>query len=625
MIQAALNEAAKRLRGDVVIAASAEQQASVWNVRRVGLGILDSRPQSARPVAFVEDCAIPVEHLGEFVREVEGICREHHTEGGIYAHASAGCLHIRPILNLKSREGVSSLHRIAEQVLALTLRLGGAMASEHGDGIARGEWLKQTYGEELIAAMRSLKQAADPQGLLNPGKMFDAPRMDTHLRYGVDYQARPWAPSMDFSRNGGLAVAIEQCNGQGVCRKDTGVMCPSFQATREEMHSTRGRANLLRSLITSETAGGATGVWNPALEQATFEALDLCLACKGCKAECPSGVDMAKLKFEFLNKYYEKHKRRLRDYLFGYFHVTAGLLSAVAPVVNTATSIPILHRLAAGALEVTVDRPFPKFATGRAHPALHSGRPRVLFLRDPFTHYIEPGIEQAAFDLLDAAGFDVVLIAPLAANASLMSKGFLRAASKHAIRVLNEMNRLDPARELPIVGLEPSELYALKHETADLAPERRVEAEDRAAKTWLLEEFLIRSGALDSLRVATEEGEILFHPHCHQKAEGPAGDGLAAGNEATLALLRACGYAVKVADAGCCGMAGTFGYESEHYDLSQRVGALKLFPQIRGATGVTVAATGAACRMQIAQGTGADVQHPAVLAARALKGRIPAR
>jgi Fe-S oxidoreductase len=328
---------------------------------------------------------------------------------------------------------------------------------------------------------------------------------------------------------------------------------------------------------------------------------------------------MAKLKFEFLATYYQKHLRRLRDYFFGYFHITAKLLSSIAPVVNVATSVRPLQRLAAQMLNITADRPFPKFANWHAQARPQSGRPRVILLRDPFTHYIEPHVEQAAFDLLDTTGFDVLMLPTLAANAALMSKGFLRAARSHASTVLDALNGLDPARELPIVGLEPSELYALKHETADLVPDRRTEAARRGANTWLLEELLVRSGGLDNLRVATKEQQILFHPHCHQKAEGEAGDGMPAGSEATISLLRACGYEVKVVDAGCCGMAGTFGYESEHYQLSQQVGALKLFPQIRNAVGMQVVATGAACRMQIAQRTGADVQHPVVLAAAALQ------
>jgi FAD/FMN-containing dehydrogenase/Fe-S oxidoreductase len=614
-----LNNRVRRLRKDVVIVDSKDGQDNVWNIRKVGLGILDSRPQSARPVAFIEDCAIPVERLGEFVREIERILEQHQIEGGIYAHASAGCLHIKPILDLRTDDGVRSLRQIAEETLSLTLRMGGSMASEHGDGIVRGEWLKQTYGEKVISAMRILKKAADPQGLLNPNKMFDSPPMDTHLRYGIGYQTQIWSPAIDFTQSGGLATAIEQCNGQGVCRKDTSVMCPSFQATREEQHSTRGRANLLRAMIRVGPGIREVNKGKEEISQAVFEALDLCLACKGCKAECPSGVDMAKLKFAFQAEYYKNHHRQVRDYIFGYFHLTAGFLSLIAPLVNFAAGIPSVKILAANLIKITPERPFPSFSAKHAHVKPLPGNQKVLFLSDPFTHYIEPKVEQAAFDLLNAAGFDVEVISVIGAGASLMSKGFITEARRHAQRVLDELGRRDPESKLPIVGIEPSEIYSLKHDYYDFIPERRPEISRCTNKTWLLEEFLIRSDVFRSLRVATNNQLINFHPHCHQKAENLADDGLSNGTNASIELLRKVGYEVELIDAGCCGMAGTFGYESEHYELSQKIGALQLFPKIKNGKGkALVAATGAACRMQIEQGTGESVEHPIVLVQRAL-------
>jgi hypothetical protein len=249
-----LKEAARRIGDGLTIIESREDQNHVWNVRKMGLGILDSRPHAARPIAFIEDCAIPVERLGEFIREVEQIMTAHNTEGGIYAHASAGCLHIRPILDLQHGEGIRALRSIGEQMFALTMRLAGSMSSEHGDGIVAGEWIEKTYGVEVTNAMRMLKHAADPDNLLNPNKLFDAPPMDTHLRFGELYRAQTWLPSLHFEHERSLAGAIEHCNGQGVCVKSNGLMCPSYQATREEMHSTRGRANLLRALITNHSS-----------------------------------------------------------------------------------------------------------------------------------------------------------------------------------------------------------------------------------------------------------------------------------------------------------------------------------------------------------------------------------
>jgi len=622
---AALMEAVKKLRMDVILAESPEDQARVWNVRKVGLGILDSRPQSARPVAFIEDCAIPVERLGEFVREVERILSAHNTEGGIYAHASAGCLHIRPILDLKTSDGLRSLRSIAEQTLALTLRLGGSMASEHGDGIARGEWLKQTYGEEVLGAMRALKRAADPLDLLNPRKIFDAPPMDSHLRYGLDYRTCAWTPAFDFKRNNGLSGAIERCNGQGVCRKTTGVMCPSFQATRDEKHSTRGRANLLRALITQSDTAHSQYLQRSELEKSVHEALDLCLACKGCKAECPSGVDMARLKAEFEYRYRKTHRRQLRDYVFGYFHITARWFSVFAPLTNFLTTNLLIKSVIARIMEITPERPFPKFAWKRAAPLQKGGRRKVIFLADPYARYVEPQVEQSAFDILDLLGFDVCVLPVVSAGAALISKGFLDAARRHAVKVLVALNEIDPECSLPIIGIEPPEIYSFKHDYLDLLPGRVGEISRRAEKAWLMEEFLVRSEAFNSLStlgVIKSLPKIKFQPHCHQRAEGLSADGLPNGVDATVKTLRSCGYEVELLDTGCCGMAGTFGYEAEHYDLSLKVGELKLFPALRNSIGGSdswiVSSTGAACRMQIAQEFRVLPRHPIELLRDAL-------
>jgi FAD/FMN-containing dehydrogenase/Fe-S oxidoreductase len=671
----ALKEAARKVGDILTIAESKEDQARVWNIRKVGLGLLDSRPQSRRPVAFIEDCAIPVQRLGEFVREVEKILAAHGTEGGIYAHASAGCLHIRPILNLKTSRGVSSLRSISEAVLALTLKLGGAMSSEHGDGLARSEFLEKTYGPELMDAMRLLKRAADPNNLLNPGKIIDAPKMDTNLRYGVEYRTRPWEATLSFAHSGGLDVAIEQCNGQGICRKDTGVMCPSYQATREEMHSTRGRANLLRGMISGPwivedgrfTVRGLSSLDKDRVE-ATATALDLCLACKGCKAECPSGVDMAKLKFAFQSEYYKTHRRQLRDYVFGYFHIAAGLAASIAPITNMLMDVPPIKNLFAKVLGITPHRPFPRFSNRRSHfqRELHSGSGKtVIFLSDAFARYIEPETEQAALEILSACGLEVHVFPILGAGAAFLSKGFVDQACAHAARILDLLNKIDPAREMSVVGLEPPEIYTLKHDYIDLHPERESEIRQRMDKAWLLDEFLLRSPAFDNLRVANIErlnlvGEaakkVSFHPHCHQRAQGPSQDGLPNGTNATLELLRSCGYEVELMDTGCCGMAGTFGYEAEHYEISMKIGELRLFPSLRelaptarmgtlskakqrvqipksdekeahtdhdrvgfGGGGVGVVSSGAACRMQIKQGTGLEALHPIVLVAKRIQ------
>jgi FAD/FMN-containing dehydrogenase/Fe-S oxidoreductase len=629
----ALKESVRRIGDVMLIAESAADQSRVWNIRKMGLGILDSRPQSARPAAFIEDCAVPVERLGDFVREIEKILADHHAEGGIYAHASAGCLHIRPILDLQKGEGVRALRSIGERVLALTLSIGGSMSSEHGDGIVAGEWIEKTYGAEITEAMRSLKRAADPDNILNPGKMFDAPPMDTHLRYGEDYRAQAWTSALCFDHTRGLSGAIEHCNGQGVCRKTTGTMCPSFQATRDEGNSTRGRANLLRAFITKANVERLT-----LNVEDVHTSLDLCLACKGCTSECPSGVDMPKLKYEFMNEYFKTHRRQLRDYLFGYFHVAAKLLSPVAPLANVFMKMDWSRKIIARVTGITDKRPFPVFAkskkvnryTGKQVGAAK----KVIFLSDVFSRYLEPEVEQAAFDLLHVAGYEPLILPMIGAGTSLLSKGFIDAARKHAEKVLDEIKALDPESALSVVGCEPPEVYCLKHEYVALMPNRREEIESLKNRAWVLDEFLLRvvnciplesdsllSTALTKMREQSSRKKITLHPHCHQRAEGLADDGLPTGFAATVEMLKLFGYDVDVIDSGCCGMAGTFGYDAEHYELSMQVGELKLLPQIRVLSqdkDFEIASSGSACRLQIKQGAGVDASHPLVMAANCL-------
>lgn len=653
----------------LTIAESAEEQVRIWNVRKVGLGILDSRPQAARPLAFIEDCAIPVERLGDFVREVERILEAHGTFGGIYAHASAGCLHIRPVLNAQTGEGVRAMRSISEQVFALTMRLGGSMSSEHGDGLARGEYIERTYGKEVTDAMRRLKDAADPHHLLNPRKMFDAPPMDTHLRYRTDQTPQAWEAALHFEHERGLSGAVEMCNGQGVCRKQTGVMCPSFQATREEGLSTRGRANLLRGLSNIEYSNTRYSE----LELAAFQTLDLCLACKGCTSECPSGVDMPKLKYEFMHQYYKRHARPLRDYLFGYFHLAAQVLSPITPLANLFMDLTVSRKMIARLLGLAEQRPFPRFTKPRFRADLQTGRSKsVIFLSDVFSHYIEPEVEEAAVFLLNGLGYDVKLLPVIGAGASLLSKGFIPAAQRHAEKVLDEIQRLDGGAGLSVVGCEPPEVYCLKDEYTSLLPGRREEIRALTGRVWLVDEFILRADRMsfpkgDAVRAEGEaiplsmrgllrrdehpprNDRVIFQPHCHQRAQGPADDGLPSGTAATVEMLRRFGFEVEVLEAGCCGMAGTFGYDAGHYELSMKVGELGVLPKIRSLSpsqppphpkgtfggvretpgtdvgevsrsaggGSGIISSGAACRMQIQQGAGVEARHPLVVAAEA--------
>ncbi len=603
-----LTSRAQALPGDPTVISNPAGQTRLWEVRKAGLGILQSQPGDLRTQTFIEDLSVPVEHLGVFVREMDRILADHGTEGYYYAHASAGCLHMRPLLNLKTSDGVRQLRSIAREAVELVVRLGGSTTGEHGDGLARSEWLERLYGPEIVDAFRRLKGAADPRGILNPGKIVDPLPMDANLRYGANYHSAPWQPVLSFETQGGLSGAVEMCNGAAVCRANDGVMCPTFQATREEIHSTRGRANLLRALLSQ-----------PGTEltvETLHAAFDLCLACKGCKSECPSAVDMAKLKYEFMHHYYQSHRRPLRDFLFAHAGLLARLgqplarLGLLKPLL--CLSGPFLQR----AFRLAPQRPLPLPQPPAVRPPVPQS-PDVLLLPDPFNRYFHPEVEAAALEALAVCGFHVQVLPVEGSGRTLISKGFLPEARRHAEKVLRAVCQADPAGVLPVIGLEPSEVYTLRDEFPDFFPHDAF-ARALAERSWTLEEFLVRRGeaALDEMGTATPRASsrVLLHGHCYQKARPPAPDGLPVGVEASIAVLEAAGYAVEVVDSGCCGMAGAFGYEAEHYELSMQIGELKLLPAVRAAgEEVIIAASGISCREQIRDGASRVAVHPVEL------------
>jgi FAD/FMN-containing dehydrogenase/Fe-S oxidoreductase len=625
---------AQQLGGDTLLAKTSEEQNQVWNVRKMGLGILNSRPGDAKPLAFVEDLVVPVESLGDFAREMDRIMRSHGTTGEFYAHASAGCLHIRPIISLKSSSGVAAMRSIATEAVDLTISMGGAVSGEHGDGLARSEWIERAFGSEIVTLFRKIKLAADPDGLLNPGKILDPLPMDQNLRYGEDYRAITWDSHLDFSSHFGLDGAVEMCNGAGVCRKEDGLMCPSFQVTREEEHSTRGRANLLRLLISGQFSTQQTG------EQAVHHALDLCLACKGCKSECPSAVDVAKLKYAFLEKYYSNHRHSLRDLLFARIGELAGLASPLADVVNPLMAVSPGRWLKSHAFHLASERDLPVFASPKTRKAVYAKwqvggegkteaiqtREQVLLLSDAFSHYMHPETEAAALLILNRLGANVQLLKQLGAGRTLISKGYIAEAQQVLKQLVEEIQTLDPQGVLPIVGIEPSEIYTLRDELLDLLPHNRA-AVGIAQRSWMLDEFLMRPGKdnvprIDHLTVQMripEAVQVSLHGHCYQKAQPPAKDGGPVGVEATRRMLTQAAFQVQVINSGCCGMAGAFGYEAEHYQVSMEIGDLSLFPAIRETPPETwVSAAGTSCRAQILDGTGRTAIHPLVLMGRLL-------
>ncbi|MBI2165200.1 MAG: FAD-binding protein [Chloroflexi bacterium] len=599
----------------VVKVSDAAQQALVWNLRKAGLGLLASIKGDLKPVPFVEDTAVSPEKLPAFIERFDQIVREEGTTAGYYGHASVGCIHIRPKINLKLQGGVDQMVAIANRISDLVLEFGGSLTGEHGDGIVRGVFTEKMFGSRLYQAFRELKAAFDPKGIMNPGKIVDCPPMTENLRFGPRYKATPVATTLDFYRELGLDGAVELCTGIGACRKTLGgAMCPSYMATREEEHSTRGRANALRAVLsgllpTSEFTS-----------RRLYDVLDLCLECKACKAECESGVDMAKLKYEFLFHYYSKHGYPLRARLFARTGTLNRLGCALAPVSNwAARSLPT--RWAVSALGIHPGRRLPPFARPtfeawfrRRRPSPTPGeRGTVLYLNDTFTNYNYPAVGQAAVKVLEALGYRVQLWPAACCGRTLISKGMLERAQSQARKTVEALFPL-VQQGMKIVGTEPSCLLTLRDEYADLLPgdERaRLVAEN----ALLLDEFIVAAqedGAARGLALKPIARKALFHGHCHQKA--------LVGTEASLQALRMVpGLEVKALDAGCCGMAGAFGFEKEHYDVSMKIGEQRLFPAVRAAPDALVIVTGVSCRQQVEHGTGAKPLHLAEVLAMALE------
>ncbi|GLW05953.1 oxidoreductase [Microtetraspora sp. NBRC 13810] len=589
-------------------AVTAQQQAAVLKVRKASLGLLmASSTGTRRPLAFVEDTAVPPDTLVPYVEEFAAVLARHDLKAGFYGHCSVGCLHIRPFVDLREPAQVSAMRAVAEEIAALAARYGGVNSSEHGDGLARSEFNRRLFGDRVYEAMRRVKRLFDPEGRLNPGKIVDAGPMTEHLRDPALPAAPPLRTTLAFAD--GMRGAADRCMNIGVCRKeDTGVMCPSYMATRDEEHSTRGRANALVKALSSADPRAALG------DERLHGILDLCLECKACTSECPLGVDMASLKSEFLHQYQEIHGTPRRSRLFASIRRLNRLGSAAAPVSNWIAGAAPVRALLDRALGISRRRPLPAFHretlarwfARRTPPAGPFPRGDLVLLADSFTSYGEPAIGRAAVELLELAGWRVLLTEGCCGRAAV-SKGLLDQARASA-RAMVTLLAPYAERGVPIVGIEPSCLLTLRQEYAALLSGdervRMVAAQARLIATPLLE--AIDDGGL-VLRGTGETTSVLLHGHCHEKA--------GVGTEATRALLaRLPGAEVTELDAGCCGMAGSFGFESEHYDLSMKIGGLRLFPAVAETTpGTLIAATGVSCRQQIAHGTGRTAQHPVQL------------
>lgn len=595
----------------VTEARDAGLQQAIWQVRKNSLGVMMSIRGDFKPVAFIEDSCVPVESLADYVDDVQRICAGHRRGLMLYAHAGVGVIHLRPILNLKQQEDVAILRSISEEVFRRVVHYGGSWSGEHGDGLARSYKLREFFGERIYAAFRDVKRAFDPGWLMNPGKILDAPPPTDHLRIGPGY--RPAFPPTyyRFADEGGLDRAVELCTGVGQCRKLTGVMCPSYIATRDEEHSTRGRANALRSVLAGDL--GPDGFTSERLHQV----LDLCLECKACKSECPSNVDMAKMKAEFLAHYYRTHGLPLRKRMLAATRVLAESAGLAPGLANLAVGNPLSRRLLDAIAGVDRRRALPRFA-GRTLGSWYRnryrpdpGRPVVTLLADTFTNFYEPMVGMAAIGVLTALGYRVRLMDWACCGRPLISSGRLDQARREGGQALPGLL----AAEGPILVLEPSCYATLKDDWPDLM-EDAAAARDLAQRVVSLEEWVVGTGVLPRLleQIRPHPGRLLFHAHCQQRA--------LTGTEPTLSLLRQIpGADVAEVPAGCCGMAGAFGYEKEHFELSRQIGEQHLLPTVRSASPDTrIVVPGFSCRNQIRHFTVREPVHPAILLAECLGG-----
>ncbi|HEX2554461.1 MAG TPA: FAD-linked oxidase C-terminal domain-containing protein [Microvirga sp.] len=601
------------------------RQRQVWEVREACLNIMMSMKGDGKPVSFIEDCAVPLEHLADYTDAVTELFARHGTRGTWYAHASVGCLHVRPILNMKEEGDVRAMRAIAEAACDLVKQFKGSHSGEHGDGISRSEFHERMFGTRLVRAFEAVKDGFDPENRLNPGKIVRPLAMDDRalMRYPEGYaQVDPVQPVLDWSEWGGFGPAVEMCNNNGTCRKTlSGTMCPSYRATRQEQHVTRGRANSLRLAITGQLGPGA--FTSPEMK----ETLDLCVSCKGCKRECPTGVDMAKMKIEFLHHYHARHGLPLKERLIAHLPRYAPFASRLAPLLNLRDRIPLLAKATERWLGFSARRTLPRWrrpwreAGEVAQPddVVGDGRDVVLF-GDTFNRYYERENLEAAERVLRAAGYRLHRVVakagarPLCCGRTYLSAGQVDEARREARRSLDALAPF-VARGARVIGLEPSCLYTFRDEFASLLPKEEVEPVAGAA--FLFEEALAAdlAAGLVALPLADQGGrKAHLHGHCHQKAFGAMG--------AVESVLKAVpGLDVQVIESSCCGMSGAFGYGAQTIDVSFAMAELSLLPAVRKAgPDDLVVADGTSCRHQIHDGAGRDAVH----VARVLDGALTA-
>ena len=591
-------------------AVTAAEQARIWSFREASLGLSMAMKGDEKSLSFVEDTAVAPEKLRDYIERFLQIVHAHGSRAGVYAHASVGCLHVRPVVNMKTAEGIRKFESIANAVADLVLEFGGALSGEHGDGMVRGPFTQKMFGPALYDAFRQVKRAFDPHGLFNPGKIVDAPPLTSNLRYGAGYQTSNPATYFDYTDHGGLGRAVEMCSGLGACRKKLeGTMCPSYMATLEEKHSTRGRANTLRLAIAGQLSEAGLG------HDEVYDVLDLCLECRACKAECPVGVDVARFKSEFLADYWRKKGKPVGVRAIGHIHRLLKAGSMFPSVANLVGQSRPARQLVEAFAGIDRRRPLPTLArqTFRRRmntraPAPSPQSPAVVVFVDTFTNYCHPEIGTAAFAVLRAAGTAPTIIPHVCCGRPLISKGLLDDARRLARRNTDALHST-AASGVPIVFLEPSCLSAVKEDAPALMrgqSQRRAETVANACVSF--EEFVeTRLAATDMAVLSAGPSKVLLHGHCHQKAMGKLAP-------ARALLSRIPGSTLVDLDAGCCGMAGSFGYAREHYDVSRTIGERRLLPAARAMKSDEVlVAAGTSCREQVAHFTGMTAVHPAIL------------
>lgn len=578
----------------------------VWVIRKKGLGLMLGLKGGKKPLPFIEDAGIPTDVLPEYIDRVLNVCKKHGTEAAMYAHASVGVIHVRPILDLRLAEDIERFKHIADETFELVKEYGGSWSGEHGDGLVRSYYLKRYFGDQVYNALKEIKQLFDPQNLMNPGKIIDAQEIDQNLRYGTQYKDQPVETIYKYRADGSFENSVHMCTGVGECRKMLGgTMCPSFKATRDEEHSTRGRANALRLAMSGQL--DEEGLASDRLK----ETLDLCLSCKACKSECPSNVDMAKLKSEVLQKHYDQHGVSLRDRLIrDSSNMAAKLSGFLAPLANTVVKNPLVQSLLEKVVGFDKRRSLPAYAKQsftswfeKNYTSEIVGRQKVVLFADTYLNYHEPGIGIAATQLLDACGFEVLVADAGCCQRPKISHGFLKAAKANGTKtVLNLKKYLQYG--LKIVVFEPSCASALTDDLPDLLDDENL-AQQLKDNVQPLEVFLAEAIESEQIKASfkSKASNILLHGHCHQKALF---------GTSHLKFIFDQIPDVKLAElpSGCCGMAGSFGYEKEHYDISQKIGENGLFPPIRSSAPDTIIiANGFSCRHQIEHFTERRAKH----------------